>query len=425
MFYLDRLARRGILARGKIVIPGALLLAVALVAALLAGCDGRAGDARRVATGVAQALTQTAAAPQPTLPAIIAAPSATATPTPTGTATLTSSPTTGATATATGAPKASPTVSRTPAGSATPTVAPAATPIPPPATPQPLPTGATKRSNIGPYLLAHPEAGQPTHNLLKAGHMRAYLAINPDHWAPADALPSMTGYGRNWLPEDEEAAYIERGAEGAQDYYDRFSATYDHARGRIAVWMSTWAFRYDDLSFARQWVDFQREWLRLMHKNGYRAGVGGWKTHLFRPNEIAALAPAIGEGDVVFMAESGAPTLMGSAGVTTFLYRMRYAELRQALGHQPPPLVLDVCVDGQALTDVAAPGGPYTQRGYRDWGLTPEAYLVDVRAYDVATLYDSYVADVLLFATNITKDTASFDVNTPMLAIADSWHVAP
>ena len=111
-------------------------------------------------------------------------------------------------------------------------------------------------------------------------------------------------------------------------------------------------------------------------------------------------------------------------GATTLIYRDLVAELGAALpGQDLPPLILDVCVDGKVLADLNGPGGPHWQRGYRDYGTTPEDYAADVRNYDIATLYDPYVRHVFWFATNITEDTKSFDVNTPMLAIADGWHV--
>jgi len=294
-------------------------------------------------------------------------------------------------------------------------------------TPVPLPTGELAYySNVGPYLLAPPEAGQPTHNLLKDGNMRAYMAINPAHWAPADALPEMEGYGRNYLAEEEELSFIRRREQGARGYYDRFRPTYEQTRGQIHAWMSTWAFVYGDQAFAEDWVAFQREWLRLMHADGYLAGVGGMKTHLFQQGEFAWLAPAVAEADYLFLAESDAPTLVDGMGKTAYRYRQLVAEFTQALPDaELPPVILDVAVDGQVLADLEAPNGPHTQRGYRDYGTTPEDYAADVRAYDIGTLYDPYVRHVFWFATNITEDTKSFDVNTPMLAIADGWHVPP
>lgn len=315
--------------------------------------------------------------------------------------------------------EATPGVGATPGVEATPTAT--ATPTLPPATPQPLPTDAAYRSNIGPYLLANPEAGQPTHNLLKDGAMRGFMAINPSHWTPFDALPHMEGYGRNWLSEKDELAYIARREEGARDYFERFVKGYRHPPVPIHAWMSTWAFRFGDRAFAEDWVAFQREWLRLMHENGFKGGIGGMKAHRFQPGEITWLTAAIAEADYLFLAESGAPRLMSpaSVGVTTLVYRDRLAELRQVLD-PVPPLILDVCVDGQALADVGGDSGG--RRGYRDFGISPEDYLADLRAYDVATLYDPYVKHVFWFATNITQETASFDVNTPMLAVAEGWH---
>ena len=307
---------------------------------------------------------------------------------------------------------------------ATPTLEPTVAPAP---TLIPLPEGDLAHySNIGPYLLANPEAGQPTHNLLKDGQMRAYMAINPAHWAPDDALPNMEGYGRNYLAEEEELSYIRRREQGARGYYDRFRPVYEQGRGQIYAWMSTWAFEFGDPEFAEDWVAFQREWLQLMRADGHLAGVGGMKTYLFAPGEITWLAPAIAEADYLFLAESGAPTLAQSMGVTTLLYRDLMAELRDVLGEEGvPPLILDVNVDGQVLADIDAPGGPHIQRGYRDFGTTREEYAADVRNYDIATLYDPYVKHVFWFATNITEDTLSFDVNTPMLEIANSWRLPP
>jgi hypothetical protein len=301
-----------------------------------------------------------------------------------------------------------------------PTAAPAPTPIP-------LPGGELAYySNIGPYLLANPEAGQPTHTLLKGGRMRAYMAINPAHWAPADALRNLEGYGRNYMAEEEELSYIRRREQGARGYYDRFRPTYEQGRGQIHAWMSTWAFTFGDPDFAEDWVAFQREWLRLMHADGHLAGVGGMKAHLFGSGEIVWLTEAIRDADYLFLAESGAPTLTASMGVTTLVYRDLVAELRAVLGEEGvPPLILDVCVDGEVLMDIEAEDGPHWQRGYRDYGTSPEAYAADVRNYDIATLYDPYVKHVFWFATNITEDTLSFDVNTPMLTIADGWHTAP
>jgi len=357
------------------------------------------------------------------------APAPTATPRLLPTSAATETPYVPATVTATSQPVAErasvtpapPTAEAQASATSEPTLAPA-TP-----TPIPLPEGPLEHySNIGPYLLAPPEAGQPTHNLLKDGHMRAYMAVNPAHWGDADALPNMEGYGRNYVPEEEELAYIRRREQGARGYYDRFRPTYEQTRGEIHAWMSTWAFVYGDQAFAEDWVAFQREWLRLMHADGYLAGVGGMKTYPFAPGEFAWLAPAIAEADYLFLAESGAPTLTASMGTTTLLYRDLVAELGSALpGQDLPPLILDVCVDGKVLADLNAPGGPHWQRGYRDYGTSPEAYAADVRNYDIATLYDPYVEHVFWFATNITEETLSFDVNTPMLEIADSWHVPP
>jgi hypothetical protein len=294
-------------------------------------------------------------------------------------------------------------------------------------TPIPLPEGdLAHHSNVGPYLLAPPEAGQLTHNLLKDGNMRAYLAINPAHWGANDALPLMEGYGRNYLAEEEELSFIRRREQGARGYYDRFRPTYEQMRGQIHAWMSTWAFVYGDSAFAEDWVAFQQEWLRLMHADGYLAGVGGMKTYPFKAGEFAWLAPAIVEADYLFLAESGAPTLTAGMGTTALLYRELVVELGQALpGQDLPPLILDVCVDGKVLADLDAPGGPHWQRGYRDYGTSPEDYAADLRNYDIATLYDPYVRHVFWFATNITEDTKTFDVNTPMLEIANGWHLPP
>lgn len=307
-----------------------------------------------------------------------------------------------------------------------PTLAPTPTQLPTP-TPYPWPDRPlTYYSNIGPFLLSAPVVGNPTHNLLKDGNMRAYMAINPAHWGVDDALPEMEGYGRNFMAAEEELAFIRRREQGARGYYERFRTTYEQGRGRIHAWMSTWAFEFGDPAFAEDWVAFQREWLRLMHADGHLAGIGGMKAHRFAPGEITALAPAIAEADYLFLAESGAPTLTASMGVTTLVYRGLVAELRGVLGEGAvPPLILDVNIDGQVLADIGAPGGPHTKRGYRDFGLTPEQYAADLRNYDIATLHDEYVKHVFWFATNITEETLSFDVNTPMLAIADGWHIPP
>ncbi|MBC7235191.1 MAG: hypothetical protein H5T69_05075 [Chloroflexi bacterium] len=310
-----------------------------------------------------------------------------------------------------------PTLTRPPTSSPTPTRL-----VSPLGLPDTGPVG--RRSNIGPYLLMSPEAGQPTHNLLRDGPMRAYMAINPAHWGPADQLPNMEGYGRNWIKPEDELDLIRDGAEGGRRYFERFAQTYEQTRGSIHAWMSTWAFVYGDRGFAEQWVAFQREWLRLMHEHGYRAGVGGMKTHLFHPGEFAWLAPAIAEADYLFLAESGAPTLRGSFGQTTLLYRDLMVELLTILPPERiPPLILDVCVDGKVNADLNKAGGPWWQRGYRDFGTSQTDYAADVRAYDLETLKDPYVKHVFWFATNITKDTQSFDVNTEMLAIAEGWHM--
>ncbi|MBN1401433.1 MAG: hypothetical protein JXA74_11390, partial [Anaerolineae bacterium] len=290
--------------------------------------------------------------------------------------------------------------------------------------PEPL-TQDGKTSNIGPYLLANPEAGQPTHNLLKDGAMRGYMAINPAHWTPYDQLPHMEGYGRNWIPTEEELDFIWEGAAGARAYYDKFEETYQATRGDILAWMSTWGFVYGDVAFAERWVEFQIEWLHLMHVNGYRAGVGGMKTHLFKPGEIAWLAPAIAQADYLFLSESGAPTLVSSMGKTTLLYRVLMAELDDVLNvEEIPPLILDISVDGRVLADLDEPGGPWWQRGYRDFETSKADYMADVRAYDLETLRDPYVRHVFWFATNISRDTRSFDVNTDMLVVANGWHSA-
>jgi hypothetical protein len=328
-----------------------------------------------------------------------------------------------------------------PAGGAATTSPPTSTPRPTltpqprvPNTPTPQPTALTRprdagpegrTSNIGPYLLMNPEVGQPTHNLLKDGRMRAYMAINPAHWGDTDRLPNMEGYGRNWIPEQEELDYIRAGAEGARRYFDRFHGTYEQMRGEVHAWMSTWAFRFGDAAFAAQWVDFQREWLRLMREHDYRAGVGGMKTYLFGTGEIVRLAPAIAEADYFFLAESGAPTLRGSFGQTTLLYRNLVRDLLTVLpAERIPPLILDVCVDGKVNKDLGRTG-IWWQRGYRDFETSPADYAADVRAYDLETLKDPYVKHVFWFATNISTDTRSFDVNTDMLAIANGWHAAP
>ncbi len=304
--------------------------------------------------------------------------------------------------------------------------------IAPTNTPSPIaPSGlrdtgpAGRTSNIGPYLLMNPEAGQPTHNLLKDGRMRAYMAINPAHWGDPDRLPNMEGYGRNWIPENEELDYILAGADGARRYFERFQGTYEQTRGEIHAWMSTWAFRFGDSAFASQWVTFQREWLRLMHENGYRAGIGGMKTYRFGADQITWLAPAIAEADYLFLAESGAPTLRGSFGQTTLLYRNLMDELLTVLpAERIPPLILDVSVDGKVNKDLGR-AGVWWQRGYRDFETSPADYAADVRAYDLETLKNLYVKHVFWFATNISTDTRSFDVNTDMLAIANGWHAAP
>ncbi|HHX65879.1 MAG TPA: hypothetical protein GX702_13435 [Chloroflexi bacterium] len=306
-----------------------------------------------------------------------------------------------------------------PRATATASAASATRPAPVGPTPQALP--ADRNSNIGPYLLSHPEAGQPTHELLKNSRMRAYMAINPAHWTAADLLPHMEGYGRNWIPAEEELAYIADGAAGARAYYARFEETYIATRETIHAWMSTWAFEFGDREFARSWVEFQREWLRLMHANGYRAGVGGFKTHRFGEGEILWLAPAIAAADYLFLSESGAPTIMDSVGRSTLLYRDLVAELEDAL-ERVPEVILDISVDGQVLAELDRPGGPWWQRGYIQFETSKEDYMADVRAYDLATLEDPYVRHVFWFATNVTADTHSFDVDTNMLAVADGWH---
>jgi hypothetical protein len=186
--------------------------------------------------------------------------------------------------------------------------------------------------------------------------------------------------------------------------------------------MSTWAFEFGDREFAADWVAFQREWLRLMHANGYRAGVGGMKTHLFGEGEILWLTRAIAESDYLFLSESGAPTIMESVGRSTLLYRDLVAELERALPGGVPQVILDISVDGQVLADLDWPGGPWWQRGYVQFETPKAAHMADVRAYDRETLRDEYVRHVFWFATNVTDDTHSFDVDTNMLAVADGWH---
>ena len=281
-----------------------------------------------------------------------------------------------------------------------------------------------RRSNIGPYLLANPEAGQPTHNLLRTGNMRAYIAINPAHWGSRDRLFNMEGYGRNWIPADQELVMIRQGAEGGRRYYDKFKNTYFDTRDEIHAWMSTWAFVYGDDAFARQWVEFQREWLRLMHQEGFRAGVGGMRTHMFRSGEINWLASAIADSDYLYLSEADAPTLMYGRGDSTFRYRQLVQELRQVLGTDGvPEVILDVAVDGKVLDDLNRSGADW-KRGYLHYGTTKESYMTDVRAYDRETLRDPYVRHVFWFATNYnSKENESFDVDTDMLIVANRWHV--
>ena len=428
-----------------------LLIGAALVVALLliwAALSTPVGERHKAAPTpeLPPTLTLTAAAlPSPTAtattmppqPAIAAYPSpaaptaaASAHPSPEAARTIPAQPPTSAAypaaqATDTPTPTATPTPQPTPTPRPpmpTPTRQAVATPYPAP-TPLAMTTG-TKRSNIGPYLLAPPEFGQPTHNLLKSGHMRAYMAVNPAHWGSLDRLPNMEGYGRNWIPPKKEIEYIEDGVEGARRYYARFEDTYEATRGDIHAWMSTWAFTYDNEAFAERWVAFQREWLRLMHEHGYKAGIGGMRTHRFKTNEIRRLAPAIAEADYLFLSEAGAPTIRGSFYQTVLLYRRLRDELRGVLREeQIPPFILDICVDGRVLADLNKPGGPWWQRGYIQFETSKENYMADVRAYDLETLKDPYVQHVFWFATNITQDTHSFDVDTNMLAVADGWHV--
>jgi len=322
---------------------------------------------------------------------------------------------------------AEPTPTELPTPEATETPWPTPTPRPPLPTPTPIPqpTPTVRYSNIGPYLLMSPEFGQPTHNLLRDGHMRAYMAVNPVHWGSPDKLPHMEGYGRNWIKPESEIAIIERGAEGARDYFNQFAGAYEASRADIHAWMSTWAYRYHDAAFADRWVEFQREWLRLMHENGYTAGIGGMRTHMFSSGEFRRLAPAIADADYLFLSEAGAPTIRESFNISVLKYRALREELKQVLSEeQIPPFILDICVDGRVLKELNRPGGPW-QKGYRDYDTSKEAYAADVRAYDRETLKDPYVKHVFWFATNITQDTQSFDVNTPMLAVANGWHVSP
>ena len=342
------------------------------------------------------------------------------------------------------APPTLPTAS--PTQTETATTEPTATASPPPPTPlpptpiQPTPTPAYpthprpttlprgsrgQLSNIGPYLLSNPEAGQPTHNLLQSGHMRAYLAINPAHWGSNDRLPNMEGYGRNWIRAEDELELIRQGTKGGRTYFDRFKETYRATREDIHAWMSTWAFTYRDRVFAEQWVAFQREWLRLMHQEGFRAGVGGMRTHMFKSGEITWLAPAIADSDYLFLSEADAPTLIGGRASTAFRYRNLVAELQGALGpDRVPEVILDVAVDGKVLVDLGIPGADW-RRGYLHFGIPKADYAADVRAYDLETLRDPYVRHVFWFATNYnSKENESFDVDTNMLAIAEGWHVA-
>ncbi len=145
-----------------------------------------------------------------------------------------------------------------------------------------------RRSNIGPYLLSNPEARQPTHDLLQDGNMVAYMAIHPAHWAPADALPNMEGYGRNWISEDDELSYIRAGKDGAKAYFERFKDTYRATQGQIHAWMSTWAFVFHDEEFAAPVgrVPATRVAAPDARAHDYLAGVGRLKTYQFEPGEI-------------------------------------------------------------------------------------------------------------------------------------------
>ena len=210
---------------------------------------------------------------------------------------------------------------------------------------------------------------------------------------------------------------------GKNIYYDRFSGTYDATRANIHAWLSTWAFEWGDKAFADRWVAFQREWLRLMHANGYRAGVGGMKTHLFNSGEIVWLAPAIADSDYYFLSEASAPSVMNGRGYSVLLYRDLHAELVAHLGaDKVPPLILDVCVDGRVNKELDRSGGPWWERGYRDFDISREDYVASVREYDLETIEDPYVRHVFWFATNVSKNSQSFDVNTDMLAVAEGWH---
>ena len=217
-------------------------------------------------------------------------------------------------------------------------------------------------------------------------------------------LPQSRVIGRLWVDYDNaiNAAYIARGAAGAEAYFQRCLSGY-----RNAPWIHCWEGANEpaplyDASFALSCAAFLARWVDLMHAEGLKTAVGSFGVGWPGDGQAPLFREALIRSDYLAVHEYAAPTMRDGSGFWTLRYRKLIAELKAAKIRIPPILITECGIDGGVLQQ--------SGKGYKDFGLNEEQYQKELAWYDTEISKDGEVLCATPFTCGPKKDWLSFEV---------------
>lgn len=211
--------------------------------------------------------------------------------------------------------------------------------------------------------------------------------------------------GRLWLGGDHvEQGYVDRGAAGADAYFDRLRDRY-----LAAPWVTVWEGPNEPRPYWSDLVNlnaFCARWVERMHGIGLKAAVGSLSVGRPDTDHAPALRGALEVADYLALHEYAQPTMQTDATWLCLRYRRTIAELRAAGCRVPPILITECGIDGGAVTPQREvekrPGVGW--RGFCDWG----AYQEQLAWYDTEICRDAEVVAATPFVWGANGDWASF-----------------
>ena len=242
-------------------------------------------------------------------------------------------------------------------------------------------------------------------SLVADSGMEYVFVIDPPE---TPVFPTAKVIGRTYMPDHEANALVEKGAVGAEEWFNRWLPIYE-SRDYVYAWESPnephpmW-----DYGFRVALKEFLIRWSELMHQRGWKTVGGSFSVGWPNVDEAKDVGAGLAACDYWSVHEYSAPAMWDNETWLCLRYRRTVAELKEA-GFPIRPLIITECgIDGGVI-EGTPPG--VSRPGWKTYtNEDADAYMEQLAWYDRHLMQDDYVEAAAIFVGGPNQDWLDFEV---------------